>query len=204
MPDRERFLLNVPETWNTTDLSGQEMAAARARALAETPDPRAKAQVNDFFRTGRELLRSARKHGALFSASTAEMYDDGLFMAYVMVFAVNTPEGLEFTLPVLTQALGTSRRGPSDREVTSVTLPHIGTVARVTGTEETAIAADVSTKLLTMHTMLPVPGSPQEYLVVSCASPNLPLKEAVHPLFNAITATFRFVAPDGAPRPATS
>ncbi|GAB6897185.1 hypothetical protein [Kineosporia succinea] len=194
---RERFLLNVPETWNTTDLTGQDLAAARAQALAATPDPRAKARINDYFRTGRDLLRSARKHGALFSASTAEMYDDGLFMAYVMVFAVNTPEGLEFTLPVLTRALGTSNRQPADREVTSVTVPAVGSAARVTGTEIAEITADVSTKLLTMHTMLPVPGRPQEYLIVSCASPNLPLKDTVYQLFGAITATFRFTTPDG-------
>ncbi|MEU3979414.1 hypothetical protein AB0F77_04760 [Streptomyces sp. NPDC026672] len=200
MSTARRFLLDIPDLWQQVDLSGEELARTRAQALAATDDPREKARINDMFRQGRELTRAARKHGALLAAGTATMYTEGLFMAYGMVFAVTTPEGEELTLPVLSARLGVSSAdgvAPKDRAITSVNVPHVGTVARVTGTEVTRLTGDIDVKLLTMHTMMPVPGSTEDFLVVTLASPNLPLKNEVYDLFDAITSTFRFVADDG-------
>ncbi|WP_225812065.1 hypothetical protein [Streptomyces spinosus] len=73
----------------------------------------------------------------------------------------------------------------------------MGKVARVTGTEITRLTGDIDVSLLTMHTMVPVPGSADDFLVVTLAGPNLPLKEEVYDLFDAITSTFRFVTADG-------
>jgi hypothetical protein len=67
----------------------------------------------------------------------------------------------------------------------------------VTGTETTRLTADIDVKLLVMHTMMPVPGRTEDFLVVTLASPNLPLKSEVFDLFDAITSTFRFVTEDG-------
>jgi hypothetical protein len=190
-----RFLLDVPELWDQVDLSGEQLARTRAEALAQTTDPREKAQINDMFRQGREISRAARRQGALLAAGTATLYDEGLFMAYGMVFAITTPQGQELTLPVLSAQLGVSSDGkaPKDRVIASARIPHVGTVARVTGTETTRITADVDVKLLTMHTMMPVPGQTEDFLVVTLASPNLPLKAEVYDLFDAITSTFRFL-----------
>lgn len=199
MSEPQRFLINVPELWDELDLSGEEMAKARAKALAATDDPREKFRINDMFRQGRDVSRAARKQGALYATGTATLYDDGLFMAYLMVFAVSTPPGSELTLPVLSTQVGVDRdgRAPKDRVISSANVPHVGTVARVTGTEVTRLTGDVDLKLLTMHTMMPVPAREREYLVVTCASPNLPLKTEVHDLFDAITSTFRFMTDDG-------
>ncbi|MEU3184197.1 hypothetical protein ABZ707_08285 [Streptomyces sp. NPDC006923] len=200
MKTAERFLLNVPDSWTDIELSGAALAEARAAALAQTDNPRERAAINDMFRQGREISRAARDHGALFASGTAALYDDGLFMAYAMVFAVSTPEGQEMTLPVLSAQLGVSAangRAPADRVISSVVVPEVGRVARITGTEETPLTADVSVKLLTMHTMMPVPGTTREYLVVTCASPNLPLKDEAYELFDAICGTFRFLSSDG-------
>ncbi|MET7484506.1 hypothetical protein [Streptomyces sp. NPDC005538] len=189
------FLLDIPDRWQQADLTGAAMAEVRARALAAATTPGEQARINDMFRQGRELARSARRHGALLAVGTADMYADGLFLAYGMVFAVSMPVGQELTLPVLSTQLGTSTDGavPADRLVTTAQVPHVGTVARVTGTETARITADVDVKLLVMHTMMPVPGSAQEFLVVTLASPNLPLKNEVYDLFDAISGTFRFV-----------
>jgi hypothetical protein len=198
----ERFVLDIPDTWSQVDLGGGELARIRARALAETRDPREQARINDMFRQGREVSRAARRHGALLASGTATLYADGLFMAYAMVFAVTTPKGSEMTLPVLSAQLGVSSgtgQAPRDRVITSVTLPHVGTAARVTGTETARLTADVDVRLLTMHTMVPVPGTTQDFLVVTCASPNLPLKSEAYDLFDAITGTFRFVRADPGP-----
>ncbi|MFQ6144462.1 hypothetical protein ACLMNJ_15505 [Streptomyces seoulensis] len=199
------FLLDIPDTWEELDLSGAELARSRAEALAATADPLAKARINDMFRQAREVTRAARRHGALLAVGTATQYDDGLFMAYGMVFAVTTPAGQELTLPVLSAQLGVgSARGaaPGDRVITSVHLPHVGTVARVTGTEVAPLTGDIEVSLLTMHTMMPVPGTAQDYLVVTLASPNLPLRAEAYDLFDAITSTFRFVTSEGTQVPA--
>src|SRR5919202_5029357 len=99
MSAAQRFLLDIPDLWNQVYLSGEELAATRAQALAQVTDPRRKAEVNDMFRQAREVTRAARRHGALLAAGTATMYTEGLFMAYGMVFAVTTPQGEELTLP---------------------------------------------------------------------------------------------------------
>ena len=192
MNTAQRFLLDIPDSWEQVDRSGEELVRTRAQALASTDDPREKATINDMFRQGREVTRAARRHGALLAAGTATMYTEGLFMAYGMVFAVSTPKGEELTLPVLSARLGVSSANgvaPKDRVITSAKVPHVGTVARLTG--------DIDVKLLTMHTMMPVPGSTEDFLVVTLASPNLPLKNEVYDLFDAITWTFRFVTDDG-------
>ncbi|MEW2288505.1 hypothetical protein [Streptomyces sp. NPDC047841] len=152
------------------------------------------------FRQGRAVTRAARRHGALLAAGTATLYTDGLFMAYGMVFAVTTPAGQELTLPVLSAQLGVptaTGAAPRDRVITSVDLPPVGKAARVTGTETTRLTGDIDVRLLTMHTTVPVPGSADGFLVVTLASPNLPLREEVYDLFDAITSTFRFVTADG-------
>lgn len=200
MSGARRFLLDIPDLWQQVDLSGEELARTRAKALASTDDPREKARINDMFRQGRQVTRAARKSGALLAAQTATMYAEGLFMAYGMVFAVTTPTGQELTLPVLSVQVGVSSAtgvAPKDRLITSVKVPHVGTAARVTGTEVTRLTGDIDVKLLTMHTMMPVPGDPQDFLVVTLASPILPLKNEVYDLFDAITSTFRFVTDDG-------
>ena len=43
------------------------------------------------------------------------------------------------------------------------------------------------------RTMMPVPRRAGDYLVVTLASPNLPLRTDVYDLFDAITSTFRFL-----------
>ncbi|MFI7601318.1 hypothetical protein [Actinoplanes sp. NPDC049681] len=202
MSSARRFLLDVPDLWDEVDLSGEQLARIRAQALSMTDDPRERMRINDMFRQGREVSRAARRQGALLATGTATVYDEGLFMAYGMVFAVTTPAGQELTLPVLSTQLGVSSssgQAPKDRIVSSVRLPHVGTVARVTGTETTRLTADIDVRLLTMHTMMPVPGRPADFLVVTLASPNLPLKNEVYDLFDAITSTFRFLTEDGRP-----
>lgn len=81
-------------------------------------------------------------------------------------------------------------RPPEGRTITAVTVPHVGQVARVTGT--TRVTADVDGNSLVIHTMMLLPAQPEDYLVVTPASLNLPLRHDVHDLFEAITNTFRF------------
>jgi hypothetical protein len=195
-----RFVLDVPDSWAELDMSGAAFAEARAAALAQAGGVREQAAINDLFRQAREIGKAARRRGALFAAGTATMFDDGLFLGYAMVFGISVPAGHELTLPVLqAQLTGPDRtprkagRPPADRRVTTVDLPGVGKVARITGTEEASLTADTSAHMLTMHTVVPIPNSERDYLIVTCTSPNLPLKDAVYELFDAISGTFRFV-----------
>jgi hypothetical protein len=168
--------------------------------LAETESPRERARITGMFQQGEEINRAAHAHGALFATGTATRYDQGLFMAYGMVFAVTTPVGTQQSLPDLSALLGLSAAAvPKNRAVTSVQVPRIGTVARVTGTETTRLAAEIDADLLTMHTLMPLPGQTGEFLVVTLVSPNLALEEDVYGLFDAITRTFRFAPASAEP-----
>lgn len=109
IPRDELFALEIPDVWEEVDLNGGVLAAHRAQAPV---------------------------------SGTATVYDDGVFMAYGMVFAVTTPAGSESTLPVLSARLDVSTatgEAPSDRVISSVTVPQVGTVAQVTGTETTRL-----------------------------------------------------------------
>ncbi|AXI77405.1 hypothetical protein [Peterkaempfera bronchialis] len=199
MADADRFLLDVPDSWAQLDLTGSALAEARTTALALARDAREQARINDLFRQAREVSRAARRRGALFAAGTATQYDDGLFMGYAMVFAVTAPPGRELTLPVLAAQLSPpagaqgSAKQPQGRTVSAVELPGIGQVARITGIEDAPLTADIVVRMVTMHTVVPIPGSPRDYLVVTCASPNLPLADEVYELFDAISGTLRFL-----------
>jgi hypothetical protein len=192
MDTAHRFLLDVPDLWDELDPDGEQLAKARAKVLAETDNPRVTARITDLFRQGEEINRVAHTQGALFAAGTATLYGQALFMACGMVFAVTAAEGAQQSLPGLSARFGLSADGvaPKDQLVTSVRVPRVGTVARLTETIRLHSQADA--ELLIMHTMLPVPAATDEFLVVTLASPNLALEEDVFGLFDAITRTFRF------------
>ncbi|MDO0925059.1 hypothetical protein QQY24_06365 [Streptomyces sp. TG1A-8] len=197
----QRFLLDIPDPWQRIDPCSAELAGLRARILASTEDAREKERIDNMFRQGREVIRGARRHEALLTAGTATLHTGGLFMAYGMVIPLTTPGGQGCAPPVPSVPLSVPPAAgapPEDRVVTTANVPRVGEVTRVIGTEVTRLTGDTDVALLTMHTMMPVPGTTGDFLVVSLASPNLPLKKEVHDLFDAITSTFRFVTDAGA------
>jgi hypothetical protein len=190
-----RFEMDIPDVWAELDLSGSALASARAELLATTDDARVKANVNEWFRQARGVLTSARKRGVLFSAGAFLRYDDGFFMGICMVAKVRPPLGYDLTLPQLTHEFAEDES--EDRVVTSAFVPAVGHVARTTATQVVPVTGDVDVKMLTLQTVFPVPGTTGEYLVVTCSSPNLPLKKEVYDLFDTMTSSFRFLTEDG-------
>jgi hypothetical protein len=193
------FDLRVPGHWASFDLSDAAIAGARREALKTVTDRVARMQLEDVFRQARLINQSARRRGALWGAGTATMYDDALFLGHVMVFAV-APGGEGAGADVQDLLRQLSRSTPSDgsrpgpaRVVGAVELPHVGEAVRVVGTTTVPVTADAKVEMLTMNTLIPVPASVGQYLLVTCCSPNLPLADEVYGLFDAITATFRFV-----------
>jgi hypothetical protein len=189
------FTFEVPEGWLDYDLAGQDFSTQQRelRAAASTPEQRS--AVDDALRQARRLLRAARQQGAAAGAGMIARDDDGgLLMAFVSVFGITVPDGTQPSVADLAQQLSrpAGADGHGDRTVTSVVLPTIGVVARITGTETVELTEGTSAVMVAMHTIVPVPGQPGSYLVVTGMSPNLPLADALYDVFDAITGTLRF------------
>lgn len=190
-----RFALNIPDGWIDYELDRQDFARQQAEMRAAATSSEERRAVDDLFRETRRLVRTARKQGAKSAAGLLARYDEGLLMAYVAVFALQVPDGEELSIADITAQLSrpAGPEGYGDRHVGSADLPEIGTVARVTGTEVVTLTEDVSAVMVAMHTIVPLPGQPGSYLVITGMSPNLPLADSLYDVFDAITGTFRFV-----------
>jgi hypothetical protein len=87
----ERFTLRIPDSWQSYDLSGEELAVRRAALLTDIDDPDQRAAVNRAFREVRVLLDDARRRGAVYAAGTLARHEDGLLMANLAVFVLHPP-----------------------------------------------------------------------------------------------------------------
>ena len=192
-----RFGLTVPDYWMRFDLSDGPLARARQAALKSARNPVDRMEVDDLFRQARALNNAARRHGALWGAGTVTVFDDSVFIGHVMVFAINPGEG-DLTATTLGRQLsqaGAATDGGQapERTVSVVRLPRVGDAVRIVGTEKVAVTAGAEVEMLTMHTLVAVPGGGSDYFLVTCCSPNLPLAEQVYELFDAITSTFHYL-----------
>jgi hypothetical protein len=198
------FDLRVPAHWARFDLSEGTIARARREALKAVRDPVSRMQVEDLFRQARAINQAARRRGALWGAGTVTVYDDALFIAHVMVFAV-APGGEGSGTDVQDLLRQLSRSAPNDgarsqsgapRVVGTVEIPLVGEAVRVVGTESVSVTAGSEIEMLAMNTLIPVPTAAGQFMLVTCCSPNLLLADEVYELFDVITGTFRFIVPD--------
>jgi len=188
------FSLTVPEHWARFDLDDAPLSRARSAALKAVRDPVERIQLDDLFRQARAINKAARRRGALWGAGTATAYQDTMFLGHVMVFGIDPGADTDMSVPTLTKQLS---RDASDgvavrREVKPVMLPAVGEAVRIVGTERVTVTADVTVDMLTMQTLVKVPGGGTDQFLITCCSPNLPLASEVYELFDAISATFRF------------
>jgi len=120
-----------------------------------------------------------------------------VFLGFVMVFAV-APGGDESGADTqdLIRQLSTSTSTEHTRVVSTVELSNVGEAVRVVGTETVSVTSSAKVEMLTMNTLIPVPAAAGKFMLVTCCSPNLPLAKEVYELFDAITSTFHFIAPE--------
>ena len=193
------FALKVPDHWARFEISDAPIARARREALKTAKDAVTRMQVEDLFRQALAISQSTRRHGALWGAGTATFYDDAVFLGFVMVFAM-APGGEESGADTqdLIRQLSTSTFTSTEhgRVVSTIELSNVGEAVRVVGTESVAVTSSAKVEMLTMSTLIPVPGAPGRFMLVTCCSPNLPLAKEVYELFDAITSTFHFIAPE--------
>ena len=87
------FTIRIPDSWQSYELSGEELAARRAAVLDATPEADLRSAVNRSFRELRAMLDGARRRGAVCAAGTVTRYDDGVLVANVAVFLLRSPRG---------------------------------------------------------------------------------------------------------------
>lgn len=132
----------------------------------------------------------------------AENFDGVPLSATVTVSVVGAKDKEGIVLSTDPRAIAESlrtvtprREGDVWRKVTTVDIPEVGLAARAFGVENVPVAQGDSRTLrmgLT-QTYIPVPGTTDQVVLVSGASPVLDLAEAFHDIFDAVTGTFRFV-----------
>jgi hypothetical protein len=196
-PRLGHFALKVPDHWARFDISDAPIARARREALKTAKDPVTRMQAEDLFRQALAISQSARRHGALWGAGTATLYDDAVFLGFVMVFAMAPgADGSGADTQDVIRQLSTATSSGHARVVSTVELSNVGEAVRVVGTETVSVTSSAKVEMLTMNTLIPVPGAGGGFMLVTCCSPNIPLAEQVYELFDAITSTFRFIAPE--------
>ncbi|WP_326550667.1 hypothetical protein [Micromonospora sp. NBC_01813] len=189
-PTAARFVLRTPESWRSYDLTGAALDAAHQADRAGVTDPVELERLDDAHRQIAELLRSFVRQGALCAAGSVEPFEDGLLMTFLAVFGLALPARADNSVGALAAALGPAG---SPRQVSVVEIPDTGSAVRVVGTERVALVDGGTVDMLAMNTVIAVPDTPEQQLLVSAMSPNLPHAAQLYELFDAITATFRFV-----------
>ncbi|MEU8978927.1 hypothetical protein [Streptomyces sp. NPDC048309] len=196
--------LSVPESWWEFDIRPEGRDATiraivdeRSREFPELTPYRA-----DLTNLLRKMAKDAHDSGAIYMGCMAENFEGVPLSATVTVSVLGAKNkqgaALSTDPRVIAESLRTitpRREGDAWRTVTMVDIPEVGPAARTFGVEDVPVAqGDTRTlRMVLTQTYIPVPGTADQVVLVSGASPVLDLAEAFHDIFDAVTSTFRFV-----------
>ncbi|MEH0418865.1 hypothetical protein [Streptomyces sp. B21-083] len=196
--------LSVPDSWWEFDIrpEGREstvrtLVDERVREVPELVPYR-----SDLAAMLRKMAKDAHDSGAVYLGCMAENFDGVPLSATVTVSVLGAKNKQGAALSTDPRAIADSlrtitprREGDVWRTVTTVEIPDVGTVARTFGVEDVPVAQGDSRtlRMALTQTYIPIPGSTDQVVLVSGASPVLDLAEAFHDIFDAVTSTFRFV-----------
>ncbi|QCB23984.1 hypothetical protein E5N77_20935 [Streptomyces sp. SS52] len=198
------FSLSVPESWWEFGIR-PEGREATVRGLVdervkETPEIAPyRAELSTMLR---KMAKDAYDSGAIYLGCMAENFDGVPLSATVTVTVLGAKNKQGVALSTDPRAIAenlrtiTPRRdGDAWRKVTTVDIPDVGAAARTYGVEDVPVAQGDSRtlRMVLTQTYIPVPGTRDQVVLVSGASPVLDLAEAFHDMFDAVTSTFRFV-----------
>ncbi|MCT9006521.1 hypothetical protein [Streptomyces rhizosphaerihabitans] len=198
------FSLAVPDSWWEFDIRPEGLEATvrglvdeRVRAVPELADYRA-----DLAAMLRKMAKDAYDSGAVYLGCMAENFEGVPLSATVTVSVLGAKNKQGMVLSTDPRAIAENlrtitprREGDAWRTVTTVDIPEVGPAARTFGVEDVLVAqGDTRTlRMALTQTYIPVPGTTDQVVLVSGASPVLDLAEAFHDIFDAVTGTFRFV-----------
>ncbi|MBF8169524.1 hypothetical protein IW294_01885 [Streptomyces olivaceus] len=196
--------LSVPDSWWEFEIR-PEGREATIRALVDervNETPELAPYRSDLTAMLRKMAKDAHDSGALYLGCMAENFDGVPLSATVTVSVLGAKNQQGVALSTDPRAIADSlrtvtarREGDAWREVTTVDIPEVGPTARTYGVEDVPVApGDRRTlRMVLTQTYIPVPGTTDQVVLVSGASPVLDLAEAFHDIFDAVTGTFRFV-----------
>ncbi|MEU8732981.1 hypothetical protein AB0C68_26795 [Streptomyces tendae] len=198
------FSLSVPESWWEFDIrpEGREstIRALVDERVSEIPD--LAPYRPDLTAMLRKMAKDAHDSGALYLGCMAENFDGVPLAATVTISVLGAKNKQGVALSTDPRAIADSlrtitarREGDAWRKVTTVDLPEVGPAARTYGVEDVPVEPGDSRtlRMVLTQTYIPVPGTTDQVVLVSGASPVLNLAEAFHDIFDAVTGTFRFV-----------
>ena len=188
------FVLRVPDTWVEFDVWRANHTGDLARLvdarLAETPE--LKPHRGALLKLLKEVAAHAERSGALYCAAMCDMSEEaGLLAASVMVLQTDgPPDPQDNTVEAIAgQVSSIVPSGPGEpwRQVEIVEIP-AGRAVQVKGTEP-AIAGRPDSQVVSMLTLVPVPGGGGVVTIVAM-SPQIELADPMLDLFDAISSTF--------------
>jgi hypothetical protein len=188
------FTLRVPETWVEFDVWRANHTGDLARLvdarLAETPE--LTPHRGALLKLLRGVAAHAERSGALYCAAMCDVAEDsGLLAASVMIMQNDgPPDPADNTVEAIAgQVTSIAPSGPGApwRQVQIVEIP-AGRAVQVKGMEP-AVAGRPDSEIVSMITLVPVPGGGGVVTVV-LMSPQVALAEPMLDLFDAISSTF--------------
>lgn len=198
------FSVAVPESWWEFDVRPEGREAAiralvdeRVRVMPELAPYRA-----DVSSMLRKMAKDTHDSGALYLGCMAENFDGIPLSATLTVSVLGAKNKQGVALSTDPRAIADSLRtitprrdGDAWRKVTTVEIPEVGLAARTYGVEDVPVSQRDSRtlRMVLTQTYVPVPGTTDQVVLVSGASPVLDLAEAFHDIFDAVTSTFRFI-----------
>ncbi|WP_437075244.1 hypothetical protein [Streptomyces sp. enrichment culture] len=198
------FTLAVPQSWWEFDIrpEGREstvrsLVDERVRLVPELGPYR-----SELTAMLRRMAKDAHESGAIYLGCMAENFDGVPLSATITASVLGAKNKQGVALSTDPRAIAESlrtitprREGDAWRKVTTVDIPDVGVAARTYGVEDVPVAQGDSRtlRMALTQTYIPVPGTTDQVVLVSGASPVLDLAEAFHDIFDAVTSTFRFV-----------
>jgi hypothetical protein len=188
------FTLRVPETWVEFDVWRANHTGDLARLvdarLAQTPE--LKPHRGTLLKLLRSVAAHAERSGALYCAAMCDASEDsGLLAASVMIMQNDgPPDPADNTVEAIAaqvSSIAPSGPGAPWRQVQIVEIP-AGRAVQVKGMEP-AVAGRPESQIVSMITLLPVPGGDGVVSIV-LMSPQVELAEPMLDLFDAISSTF--------------
>ena len=201
--ERSGFHIKVPKSWWEFDIRPvsrddtiRQLVNERIRQRPELAEHR-----DAFTWFLQKAARDAWQSGALYCGCMAESFGGAAPVTAsvtVSVIGAQTDDGeiLPTDPQLIAQQISprqAKRDGDAWREVTTVEIPQVGTVARTRGIEDVTVPGDERTmRAVLMQTFIPVPGQEGTVALVSGSSQVLDLADSLFDMFDAITSTFRF------------
>jgi hypothetical protein len=198
------FSLAVPDSWWEFDIRPQgrdsTIRALVDERVRETPE--LAPYRTELTTMLRRMAKDAHDSGAVYLGCMAENFDGVPLSATVTVSVLGAKnrQGVALstdprTIAESLRAITPRREGDAWHKVTTVEIPEVGVAARTHGVEDIPVAQGDSRtlRMVLTQTYVPVPGTTDQVVLVSGASPVLDLAEAFHDIFDAVTSTFRFV-----------